>query len=113
MFLEGRRATLAAVRPEFLRTPRPHSIHDFFTIRIERLMRAIDTGEEDLGSGHGYRQALEIAIALKLSAQRNHRRISLPLEDRSLRLFPHPYRLLGGDVAGWKSRGYEGPPKAV
>jgi hypothetical protein len=56
------------------------------------------------------RQSLEIAIALKLSADSGHQRISLPLEDRSLKLLPHPYRLLGGDVAGYESIGYPGPP---
>jgi len=30
--------------------------------------------------------------------------------DRSLRLLPHPYRLRGGDIAGWQSIGYTGPP---
>ena len=111
VLLSGRGSALTPVHPEFLHTPRPDNTHDFFTIRIERLMRAFDTGVEDLDSGHGYRQALEIAIALKLSAQRDHQRISLPLEDRSLRIFPHPHRLLGGDVAGWGSRGYKGPPQ--
>jgi hypothetical protein len=73
-------------------------------------MRAFDTSEEAVCSGHDYRQALEIAIALKQSAQQDHRRISVPLEDRSLRILPHPYRLRGGDVAGWESIGYTGPP---
>ena len=75
-------------------------------------MRACDTGQDVLDSGHGYRQALEIAIALKQSAENGHRRTALPLEDRSLRVVPHPYRLLGGDVAGWESIGYTGPPNA-
>lgn len=44
------------------------------------------------------------------SARSGHERISLPFEDRSLRLHPHPYRFQGGDVAGWESIGYEGPP---
>ena len=74
-------------------------------------MRAFDTGEEPVSSGHIFRQALEIAIALKLSAHGGHQRISLPLKDRSLRLYPHPYRLTGGDVAGWESIGYTGPPQ--
>ena len=69
-----------------------------------------DTGQDVLDSGHGYRQALEVAIALKQSARCGHRQISLPLADRSLRIVPHPYRLLGGDMAGWESIGYTGPP---
>ena len=28
-----------------------------------------------------------------------------------MRIFPHPYRLQGGDVAGWESIGYTGPPQ--
>ena len=75
-------------------------------------MQAFDTGQDVLDSGHGYRQALEIAIALKQSAENRYQRIVLPLEDRSLRIVPHPYRLLGGDVAGWESIGYMGPPNA-
>ena len=75
-------------------------------------MQAFDTGQDVLDSGHRYHQALEIAIALKQSAESGHRRIALPLGDRSLRIVPHPYRLLGGDVAGWGSIGYRGPPKA-
>ena len=73
-------------------------------------MGAFDTGQDVADSGRGYHQALEIAIALKQSAECEHRRVSLPLADRSLRIVPHPYRLLGGDVAGWESIGYTGPP---
>ena len=58
-----------------------------------------------------YRQALEIAIALKLSAQRDHQRVHLPLADRSHQIYPHPYRLIGGDATGWKVMGRTGPPK--
>ena len=64
------------MQPEFLDSPRK----DGFTSAIERLMRAVDTGEDAVCSGHDYRQALEIAIALKQSAHHGHRRISLPLE---------------------------------
>ena len=35
----------------------------------------------------------------------------LPLADRSLKIYPHDYRLRGGDVAGWGSIGYDGPPQ--
>ena len=34
-----------------------------------------------------------------------------PLPERAHRLLPHPYRLFGGDVAGWQSIGYSGPPQ--
>ena len=45
-------------------------------------------------------QALEIAIACKLSATQGNKPVQLPLEDRSLALYPSPYRLLGGDSTG-------------
>ena len=109
VFIQGSGAASAPVYPAFLDTPSPD---DFFTRRIEWLMEAFDTGQDVLESGHGYRQALEVAIALKQSAQCGHRRTSVPLKDRSLRIVPHPYRLLGGDVAGWESIGYRGPPNA-
>ena len=107
VFIQGRGAASTPVYPPFLDTPAPD---DFFTRRIEWLMQAFDTGQDVADSGHGYHQALEIAIALKQSAECGHRRVSLPLDDRSLRIVPHPYRLLGGDVAGWESIGYTGPP---
>ena len=109
VLIQGNGAASTPVYPDFLDTPSPD---EFFTRRIEWLMQAFDTGQDVLDSGHGYRQALEIAIALKQSAESGHRRIALPLKDRSLRIVPHPYRLLGGDVAGWESIGYTGPPNA-
>ena len=107
VLVKGKGALSTPVYPEFFDEPEP----DFFiTPAIERLMHAFDSGKDALCSGHDYRQALEIAIALKRSAAQDHRRVFLPLEDRSLRLFPHLYRLQGGDVAGWESVGYPGPP---
>ena len=98
VLIQGNGASV--VKPEFMDTPQP----GVFVSAIERLMRAIDMG-------HDYRQALEIAVALKKSAQANHQRVPLPVEDRSLGVVPHPYRLKGGDVAGWQSIGYTGPPQ--
>lgn len=49
-------------------------------------------------SGHDLRQALEVAIAAKVSAQRGSVPITLPLRDRSLALYPTAYRWLGGDA---------------
>ena len=108
VFIQGRGAESTPLFPAFLETDPPD---DFFTLRIERLLRAFDSGREELDSGRGYHQALEIAIALKLSARRDHQRLFLPLEDRSSRIFPHPYRLHGGDVAGWEDLGDKGPPR--
>ena len=107
VLIQGQGAESTPVNPEFLSTPPPENM---FFPTIERLMRAFDTGEQPASSGHDFRQALELAIALKQSAHRGHQRVHLPLEDRSLKLYPHPYRLRGGDVAGWKSIGYQGPP---
>ena len=107
VFVQGKGPESTPVFPDFLASPPPA---DFFTRRIEWLMRAFDTGGEVVDSGRGYHQALEIAIALIQSAHRDHERIHLPLEDRALKLFPHPYRLHGGDVAGWETIGYQGPP---
>lgn len=106
VLIQGEGPMASPVYPEFLIEDEPN---EFFVRIVERLIHAHDTGEM-ICSGHDYRQALEIAIAFKQSAQRNHERITLPLEDRTLRVFPHPYRLTGGDVAGWESIGYPGPP---
>jgi len=110
VLIRGHGAHSAPVYPDFLSAPQPA---DFFRPVIERLMRARDTGGEAQCSGHDYRQALEIAIALKYSAQRGHQRVHLPLADRSQVIYPHPYRLRGGDAAGWGSIGYAGPPKPL
>ena len=108
VLIQGKGAESTPVFPEFFEQPTPEN---FFVPVIEQLMRAFDTGEECECSGHDYRQALEIAIALVQSAHRDHERIALPLEDRSLKIYPHPYRLYGGDQAGWESIGYKGPPE--
>ncbi|MCC7262299.1 MAG: Gfo/Idh/MocA family oxidoreductase [Candidatus Latescibacteria bacterium] len=108
VLIQGLGPDSAPVYPEFLHAPEPG---DLFLPVIERLLRAHDRGGEAQCSGHDYRQALEIAIALKRSAREGNRRIHLPLEDRSQLIYPHPYRLRGGDVAGWASIGYTGPPK--
>ena len=73
-------------------------------------MRAVDTGQEAACSGHDYRQALEIAIALILSAQRDHERVHLPLKDRTHGIIPRPYRLSGGDAIGYERSGHQAPP---
>jgi hypothetical protein len=107
VLIQGRGAEATPVFPAFFDQPQPV---DFFVPTVERLMRALDTGEEAASSGHDYRQSLEIAIALVRSAADGHRRLSLPLADRSLRLYAHPYRMRGGDRAGWTEIGYKGPP---
>lgn len=106
IIIKGCGAESYPVFPSLLLAPNTRT----FDSAIDRLLRAFDTGSGVACNGHDYRQALEIAIALKLSAENGHERIPLPLEDRSLRIYPHPYRLLGGDVAGWETIGYKGAP---
>ena len=67
---------------------------------IRSFVDAVATGSDLFVSGHDLRQALEIAIASKLSAQLGNKPVRLPLEDRSLVLYPRPYRWLGGDATG-------------
>jgi predicted dehydrogenase len=110
VLIQGKGAAACPVHPDFLDNPLPQN---WFTPVIERLMRAYDTGGEALCSGHDYRHALEVAIATKLSAKLGHKRVSLPLEDRSLKILPIPYRLYGGDVADWERGGYKGPPQVL
>ena len=78
---------------------------------VDSLMRAARVGREALCSGHDYRQVLEIAAAMKLSAREGNRRVALPLEDRSAQVLPIPYRWHGGDVTGWDVIGREGSPE--
>ena len=67
---------------------------------IRSLIRALETGSEPWVTGHDLRQALEAAIASRLSSQLGNVPIKLPLEDRSLSIYPRQYRWEGGDVAG-------------
>ena len=106
VLIEGTGAAASVVYPDFLDQPSAEA----FTYTIERLMRAHRDGTEPYSSGDDYRHSLEVAVALVRSAHRGHERVALPFADRTLKLYPHPYRLKGGDVAGWQSIGYDGPP---
>jgi predicted dehydrogenase len=68
---------------------------DYLITSIRSLIEAIEMGGEPWISGHDLRQALEIALACKLSAQRGNLLVTLPLEDRSQVLYPASYRWLG------------------
>lgn len=72
----------------------------YLTGSIRSFLAAIETGSELWISGHDLRQALEVAIAAKLSAQMGSVPVKLPLKDRSLVLYPNAYRWSGGDAAG-------------
>ncbi len=104
---EGDRAT--PIYPDFLEQ---ESGWRSMTPRLQSLLDAVDAGDGQVKcSGHDYRQALEAAIAFKLSAANGHERIDLPLVDRSHKVYPHPYRMRGGDVVGYESIGYESAPQ--
>lgn len=107
VYLVGTGAEETPTFPDFAGGPHTRSMPQ----RLQSLIDALDAGADDVPcSGHDYRQALEIAIAIKLSAADGNKRVSLPLADRTHKILPHPYRALGGDVAGYESIGYEGPP---
>ncbi len=106
VLIQGQGAAASPVHPDFLDQPVPNS----FAYTIERLIRAHRTGAEPFSSGDDFRHSLEVAMALVRSACSGHQRIALPFADRSHKLYPHPYRLRGGDLAGWRSIGYDGPP---
>ncbi|MAE63039.1 MAG: hypothetical protein CMJ18_02100 [Phycisphaeraceae bacterium] len=78
----------------------PFSEFGYMTGAIRSLLRAIETGSDPWVTGHDLRQALEVAIAARQSALLGQAEIRLPLEDRTLRLYPTPYRWSGGDASG-------------
>ena len=92
---EGRR-----VRVEHEYAPYEWSEFGYLTTSIRSFISAVETGSELAISGHDLRQALEVAVAAKYSAKWGSVPLKLPLEDRSLALYPRPYRWLGGDASG-------------
>ena len=90
----------ARVRIEPRYQPYEWSEFTYLTGSIRSLLAAVETGSELWISGHDLRQALEVAIASKLSARLGNVPVKLPLQDRSLSLYPGPYRWAGGDATG-------------
>ena len=80
--------------------PNLRSTDNYLVSSIRSFVDAVATGSDLFISGHDLRQALEIAIASKLSAKLANLPVQLPLEDRSLALYLRPYRWLGGDATG-------------
>ena len=78
----------------------PWNEFSYLTGSIRSFLAAVDGNGHPWITGADLRQALEVAIAAKLSATRNSVPVKLPLEDRSLALYPRPYRWLGGDATG-------------
>ena len=70
------------------------------TSTIRSLINTIETGSKLAISGHDLRQALEVAIAMKLSAQLGNAPVKLPLADRSHTMIPADGRWLGKDLTG-------------
>jgi predicted dehydrogenase len=68
---------------------------DYLVSSVRSLIQTIEGGGELWISGHDLRQALEIALACKLSALQGNQPVSLPLEDRTLTLYPAKHRWLG------------------
>ena len=80
--------------------PYPWNEFSYLTGSIRSFLAAVDGNGHPWITGADLRQALEVAIAAKLSATRNSTPVKLPLEDRSLALYPRPYRWIGGDATG-------------
>jgi predicted dehydrogenase len=78
----------------------PWNEFGYLTGSIRSFLAAVEGEEEPWITGHDLRQALEVAIAAKLSARLGSVPMRLPLADRSLALYPRPYRWLGGDATG-------------
>ena len=81
-------------------SPYPWNEFSYLTGSIRSFLAAVNGNGHPWITGADLRQALEVAIAAKRSAIRNSVPVKLPLEDRSLTLYPRPYRWLGGDATG-------------
>ena len=103
VLIKGTGTGARPVRPDFLDEPTDDErLGGTFLGVVDSLMSAVRDGRPAPCSGHDYRQVLEIAAAIKLSAREGHRRVALPLADRSATVLPMPYRWHGGDVTGWE-----------
>ena len=104
MLIKGTGTSARPVRPDFLEEPTDDELlgRSKFLGVVGSLMDAVREGRPAPCSGHDYRQVLEVAAAIKLSAREGHRRVALPLTDRSATVMPMPYRWHGGDVTGWE-----------
>lgn len=89
--------TGARVKSERAFTPFAWPEYGYLASSILSFISAVENGTEMAISAHDLRQSLEVAIAAKYSALWGSVPLALPLEDRSLTLYPRPYRWLGGD----------------
>ena len=90
----------ARVRVDRPYTPEQYPRFSYLGTSILSFLDVVANGGELAVSGHDLRQSLEVAIAAKYSALWGSVPLKLPLEDRSLTLYPTPYRWLGGDQSG-------------
>ena len=81
-------------------TPMQYPRFTYLGTSILSFLDVLENGGELAVSGHDLRQSLEVAIAAKYSALWGNVPLKLPLEDRSLTLYPRAYRWLGGDQSG-------------
>ncbi|MEM7533174.1 MAG: Gfo/Idh/MocA family oxidoreductase [Chloroflexota bacterium] len=91
-----------SVRPPSLRFPRPLSVRYPFPLPnriqgigltiVEDLVASIETGSSPRCSAKDAAIALEIAIAMRESHRRGGVKVTLPLEDRSLRMLSNDMR---------------------
>ena len=73
--------------------------------QMSTVQSMVDALEKDIAprsDGDNGRKVLEIAIALRESHRRGHCPVRLPLEDRSLKIIPFPFRLVGKKIARGK-----------
>ena len=87
----GNGLRMELVKPDDERVPRSADVElpppNSASVRaVEELARCVRAGEEPKSNGVAGRWALEIAHGFHHSHQRNGARVSLPLEDRSLRV---------------------------
>ena len=80
-------------------TPLQYPRFTYMGTSILSFLDVLENGGELAISGHDLRQSLEVAIAARYSALWGSVPLKLPLEDRSLTLYPRAYRWLGGDQA--------------
>ena len=81
-------------------TPLEYPRYTYMGTSVMSFLDVVENGGELYISGHDLRQSLEAAIAAKYSALWGNVPLKLPLEDRSLTLYPRAYRWLGGDQSG-------------
>ena len=110
IFVMGRGPLASPVFPNFLFDEPAETLVE---PAVRRLVEAFKTGGPVACTGDDFRKALEIAIAMKQSAHDGHRRIELPLDDRTARIYPEHHRLRGGDAVGWDRTQYKEPPKIL